>query len=199
MVKEERPPSQTWKTFLENHDGCLAAMDFFTVPTIFFRVLHVLIILDHERRRIIHFNVTMNPTSAWVAQQIREAFPWDSAPRYLIHDNDPLFQGDCRKLMIGMGIEPVKTAKASPWQNARCERMVGSLRRELFNRVIVFNESHLKRLMVEYLDYYHNFRTHMGLEMDTPISRSVQLIQSGQIVSSPVLGGLHHQYVRVPS
>jgi putative transposase len=139
----------------------------------------------------------MNPTSAWVAQQIREAFSWDSAPRYIIHDNDPLFQGDCRKLTIVIGIEPVKTAKASPWQNARCERMVGSLHWELFSCVIVFNESHLRRLMVEYLDYYHNFRTHLGLDMDTPIPRAVQLVQSGQIVSSPVLGGLHHQYLRI--
>ena len=197
MVKVDHAPSQTWKTFLENHAGNLAAIDFFTVPTIFFKVLHVLIVLDHERRCIIHFNVTTNPTSNWVAQQIREAFPWDTAPRYIIHDNDPLFQGECRACLAGMGIESVRIAKASPWQNARCERAIGTLRRELLNRVIVLSEQRLRELLADYLEYYHHSRTHMGLGKDTPVTRPVQLMGPGEIVSTPVLGGLHHQYRRV--
>ncbi|MEO5378998.1 MAG: integrase core domain-containing protein [Magnetococcus sp. DMHC-6] len=129
MVKPVKPPSQTWKTFLENHANCLIAIDFFTVPTVFFKVFHVLVLLDHERRRIIHFNVTTNPTSAWVAQQIKDAFPWDTAPRYLIHDRDPAFMS-CKTTFKAMGIKEIITAPKSPWQNPYCERVIGSIRRE---------------------------------------------------------------------
>ncbi|MBF0382862.1 MAG: DDE-type integrase/transposase/recombinase, partial [Magnetococcales bacterium] len=149
MIKPEKPPSQTWKTFLENHMGSTVAMDFFTVPTIFFNVIHVLIMLDHERRRIIHFNVTINPTTEWVLQQIREAFPWDSSPRFLVHDRDPVFMAN-QSAFKAMGIETVTSAPASPWQNSFCERFGGSLRRECINHFIVLNEVHLRQTISTY-------------------------------------------------
>ncbi|MBF0454694.1 MAG: DDE-type integrase/transposase/recombinase [Magnetococcales bacterium] len=195
MVKHEKPPSQTWKTFPENHADQIVAMDFFTVPTIFFQVLHVLILIDHERRRIVHFNVTTNPTSRWVIQQIREAFPWDSAPRYLLHDRDPLFMAS-QSSFKKMGIETVITAPGSPWQNAVAERMVGSCRRECFDHIVVLNEEHLRQRLGEYVDYYHQ-RTHLGLDKDSPIHRDVQSSELGKIVAFPILGGLHHCYERV--
>ncbi len=196
MVKPIKPSSQTWKTFLENHANCLVAMDFFTVPTIFFKVFHVLIFLDHKRRRIIHFNITTNPTAAWVAQQIRDAFPWDSAPRYLIHDRDPVFQGKCQEALKAMGIKEVKIAPASPWQNVYCERVIGSIRRECLDHVIVINEEHLRRKLAEYKTYYNKSRTHLGLTKDSPEPRAIQPIGTGDIITIPHLGGLHHQYMR---
>ncbi|MBF0147959.1 MAG: transposase [Magnetococcales bacterium] len=196
MIKPAKPPSQTWKTFLENHANCLVAMDLFTVPTVFFKVFHVLILLDHDRRRIIHFNITTNPTAAWVAQQIRDAFPWDSAPRYLIHDRDPIFQGKCQDTLKAMGIKDVKTAPTSPWQNAYCERVIVSIRRECLDHIIVVNEEHLRRTLTSYLTYYHGTRTHLGLAKDCPESRTVQPMETGDVIAIPHLGGLHHQYVR---
>jgi transposase InsO family protein len=196
MAKLEKPPSQTWRTFLDNHSDGLIAMDFFTVPTVFFRVLHILVLLDHKRRRIIHFNVTCNPTSAWVIQQIREAFPWDSAPRFLLHDRDPLFMA-IQHALKGMGIETVITAPGSPWQNAYCERVIGTLRRDCFDHIIVLNEKHIRQRMGEYVAYYHGSRTHLGLDKDCPTHRDVQPRGSGRVVALPVLGGLHHQYERI--
>ena len=196
MVKPNKPPSQTWRTFLENHADQIVAMDFFTVPTIFFNILHVLILIDHERRRIIHFNVTINPTSNWVIQQIRAAFPWDTAPRFLLHDRDPVFMAS-QSAFKGMGIDTVITAPGSPWQNAVCERMVGTLRREILDHVIVLGQEHLLRLMASYLDYYHRARTHMSLEKDCPEPRPIQQLTDGRVVAVPVLGGLHHRYDRI--
>ncbi len=195
MIKPKKPPSQTWKTFLENHAGQIVAMDFFTVPTIFFKVLYVLILIDHERRRIVHFNVTTNPTSKWVIQQIRDAFPWDSSPRFLLHDRDPLFMASQSSLKK-MGMETVITVPHSPWQNAVAERMVGSLRRECFDHIIVLNEGHLRQKVSPYVDYYHSTRTHLGLDKQCPIHRDVQRDESGKVVAFPVLGGLHHRYER---
>ncbi|MBF0341525.1 MAG: transposase family protein [Magnetococcales bacterium] len=196
MVKPAKPPSQPWKTFLENHANCLAAMDFFTVPTLFFKVFHVLILLDHERRRIIHFNVTTNPTAAWVAQQIRDAFPWDSTPRYLIHDRDPTFQGTCKDTLKVMGIKDIKIAPASPWQNAYCERVIGSIRRECLDHVIVMNEAHLRRTLTPCFIYYHETLTHLWLAKDCPEPRAVQPMGTGEVITIPHLSGLHHQYLR---
>ncbi|WP_085440342.1 integrase core domain-containing protein [Magnetofaba australis] len=196
MVRPEKPPSQTWRTFLENHSNQIVAMDFFTVPTIFFKVLHVLILIDHERRRIIHFNVTTNPTSAWVIQQIREAFPWDTTPRFLLHDRDQLFMAS-QFAFKRMGIETVITAPGSPWQNAIAERVIGTLRRDCFDHVIVFNEAHLRQKLGEYVAYYHGSRTHLGLSKDCPVHRDIQPKEAGSVVAFPVLGGLHHRYERV--
>nr|CRH04699.1 Putative transposase, IS3 [Candidatus Magnetococcus massalia] len=172
------------------------AMDFMTVPTLFFDVLHVLIIVDHERRKIVHFGISRNPTAAWVAQQLREAFPWDSAPRYLIHDGDSRFKADLISQLAIMGINSVRTAPRSPWQNAICERTIRTLRRELFNHVIVISPAHLKKLLDEYLIYFHGSRTHLGLNKDTPIHSPIQLLTDGEIKATPFLGGLHHRYDR---
>ncbi|MBF0447995.1 MAG: transposase [Magnetococcales bacterium] len=196
MIKPKKPPSQTWKTFLENHADQIVALDFFTVPTIFFKVLHVLILIDHDRRRIVHFNVTTNPTSAWVIQQIREAFPWDTAPRFLLHDRDPLFMAS-QSSMKKMGLETVITAPHSPWQNAVAKRMVGTLRRECFDHIIVLNEEHLRQRLGEFKVYYHSTRTHLGLDKQCPINRDVQSVESGKVIAFPVLGGLHHRYEKV--
>ena len=174
MIKPKNPPSQTWKTFLKNHADQIVAMDFFTVPTIFFKVLHVLVLIDHERR-IVHFNVTTNPTSRWVIQQIRDAFPWDSSPRFLLHDRDPLFMAS-QSSFKKMGIETVITAPGSPWQNAVAERMVGSLRRECFDHIIILDEGHLRQKVSAYVDYYHSTRTHLGLDKQCPINRDVQSV-----------------------
>ena len=184
------------KTFLENHSGCLVAIDFFTVPTIFFNVLHVLVFLHHDRRKVIHFNITSSPTAAWVAQQVREAFPWDTAPRYLIHDHDPAFQGECKAAFAAMGIKIVQTAPSSPWQNPFVERIFGSVRREILDHVIVLNEEHLQRVLASYLDYYHTSRTHLGLAKDCPEPRPIQSTDDGKVVAFPCVGGLHHRYER---
>ncbi|MBF0188283.1 MAG: transposase [Magnetococcales bacterium] len=196
MVKTTKPPSQTWRTFLDNHADQIVAMDFFTVPTICFNVFHVLILIDHERRKIVHFNMTSNPTSAWVMQQIREAFPWDSSPRYLLHDRDPTLMA-CQSVFKAMYIEPVITAPRSPWQNAIAERVIGSLRRECLDHIIVLNREHLRRILSSYIEYYHGQRTHLSLKKDYPVTREIQLPTSGKIIAHPILGGLHHQYKRV--
>ena len=195
MIKSDKPPSQTWKTFLENHADQIIAMDFLTVPTIFFKVLHVLILIDHKRRKIIHFNVTTNPTAAWVAQQLKEAFPWDSAPRYLLHDRDPVFQAN-KALIKAMGIEEVITVPQSPWQNPYAERWIGSVRQDMLDHIIVLNEDHLQRVMGSYLDYFHQSRTHLGLAKDCPEPRPIQEANEGKVVAFPCVGGLHHRYER---
>ena len=196
MVRPKKPPSQTWRTFLENHTGCLVSMDFFTVPTITFKVLHVLVFLHHERRKIIYFSVTTNPTASWVAQQIREAFPWESAPRYLLHDRDPAFQGECKVSMKAMGIKSVQTAPRSPWQNPFVERIFGSIRREILDHIIVLNAEHLRRILTSYFEYYHQSRTHLGLDKDCPEPRPVQTKSNGNVIAFPQVGGLHHRYER---
>ncbi|MBF0153634.1 MAG: transposase [Magnetococcales bacterium] len=196
MVKPKKHPSQTWKTFLKNHASQIVAMDFFTIPDISFKVLYVLIFINHDRRKIIHFNVTTNPTASWVAQQIREAFPRDTAPRFLLHDRAPAFQAECRTTLRAMGIEEVITAPASPWQNPYAERMIGSIRRDVLDHIITLNEEHLRQTLANYFVYYHGFRTHLGLKKDCPDHRPVQPTDAGKIVAVPHLGGLHHQYLR---
>jgi len=193
--KRTGPPSPTWRTFLDQHVRDLVSIDFFIVPTVTFRVLFVFIVLAHDRRRIVHFNVTEHPTAQWTAQQIVEAFPFDTAPGYLIRDGDGIY-GDCVTRRIeSLGIDEVITAPASPWQNAYVERMIGTLRRELFDHVIVLNERHLKRLMSSYLDYYHPWRTHQSLNSDTPDGRSVRVAESCNVVEFPAAHGLHHVYL----
>jgi putative transposase len=195
LVRGRRPPSQTRRTFLRNHVGQIVAADFFVVPTATYRLLFVLVLLAHDRRRIRHVAVTAHPTAAWTAQQLREAFPWDEAPRYLIHDRDHAFDG-LGATARAMGIEDVVTAPHAPWQNPFVERFVGSARRECFDHVIAFNEASVRMLMTRYGSYYEKARTHLALDKDAPISRPVMLPGEGDIVAIPEVGGLHHRYER---
>jgi putative transposase len=196
MVRQHKPPSQTWRTFLNNHVRDLVATDFFVVPTVRFRFLFVFVVVAHQRRHLIHFNVTANPTSEWVAHQIAEAFPWDSAPRYLLHDRDSIYGEAFRQSVRGMAIREVLTAPSSPWQNPYVERLIGSIRRECLDHMIVMNESSLRRILKSYFDYYQRSRTHLSLDKDTPESRAVQLPERGPIREVPQVGGLHHRYER---
>ena len=196
MVRRRNPPSQTWRTFLENHVKTTVSIDFFTVPTIRFQVLYVFLVLAHDRRRVLHFNVTAHPTAEWTGQQLREAFPFEEVPRYLLRDRDGIFGADFTKEVRNLGIEEVLSAPRSPWQRAYIERAIGSIRRECIDHVIVFNEESLRRHMKSYVQYYHETRTHLSLEKDTPASRSVQPPDLGQVVALPQVGGLHHRYER---
>ena len=184
-----------WMTFLQNHREAIAAMDFFTVPTITFGVLYCFFIIAHDRRRILQFNVTRHPTSGWVAQQLREAFPYDRAMKYLIFDRDAKFGDDVMIAVKAMDSAPTRTSFRSPWQNGIAERWVGSCRCDLLNHVIALNERHLKRLLSEYRGYYHDDRTHLGLNKETPNRRSAAIPAAGsRVISRPRLGGLHHRY-----
>jgi putative transposase len=166
------------------------------VPTISLRILFVFIVLAHHRRRVLHFNVTAHPTSEWTAQQIAEAFPWDSAPRYLLHDRDSIYGDSFRGRVRGMGIREVRTAPRSPWQNPYAERLVGSIRRECLDHMLVFNEAFLRRTLSSYLRYYGRSRTHLSLAKDAPEARVVQPPELGPVVELPEVGGLHHRYER---
>jgi transposase InsO family protein len=190
------PPSQSWRTFLINHVSQLASIDFFTVPTATFRVLFVFVVLSHDRRRIVHVNVTAHPTAAWTAQQLREAWPWDTAPRFIIRDRDAIYGSGPQRTVQQMGIEEVLIAPRCPWQNPFVERVIGSLRRECLNHIIVWNERSLRRHLQRYLAYYHEWRTHLSLDKDAPVPRAAQPPARGTIVSFPHVGGLHHHYER---
>ena len=196
MVRHRQPPSQAWRTFLDNHLKTMVSVDFFVVPTIRFQILYVFLVLAHERRRILHFAVTAHPTAEWTAQQMREAFPWDTAPRYLLRDRDRIFGQEFVKQVRAMGIKQVLSAPRSPWQRAYVERVIGTIRRECLDHLIVFNERSLHRHLQAFVDYYHQNRVHLALEKDTPEPRPIQPPESGRIVSIPVLGGLHHRYER---
>ena len=196
MIRHRKPPSQTWRTFLDNHVGDIAAIDFFVVPTVRFRSLYCFIVLRHNRRRVVHFNVTAHPTARWTAQQIVEAFPYDEAPRFLIRDRDGIYGVAFRQRVKHMGIEEVVTAPRSPWQNPYVERLIGSIRRECVDRVIVFNEAHLRRILTSYFAYYHEARTHLSLERNAPLPRRVEHPSEGKVISIPQVGGLHHRYTR---
>jgi len=189
-------PAKRWMAFLNNHREAIAAMDFFTVPTLAFGVLYCFFVIAHDRRRILHCNVTRHPTSAWVVQQLREAFPYDSAPKYLIFDRGSSFNAEMIETVKSFGIQPKRTSFRSPWQNGVAERWVGNCRRDLLDHVIVLNERHLKRLMSEYIRYYHDDRTHLGLSKQTPAGREAAagVNVGSKVVSMPRLGGLHHRY-----
>jgi putative transposase len=195
--RTHKPSSPTWKAFLVNHVEDLVSCDFFTVPTATFKVLFVFIMLAHERRRIVHVKVTEHPTAQWTAQQIVDAFPWDDAPRYLLRDRDAIYGADVHERVGHMGIDEVKIAPRSPWQNPYCERVIGSIRRECLNEVIVLNEQHLKRLLRSYVEYYHTWRTHRSLEMDAPEPRVIQPPKMGPVRKVPEVSGLHHHYERI--
>jgi transposase InsO family protein len=195
MVKRCGPPSQGWSTFLRNHAPDIAAMDFFVVPTIGFKLLYGFVIIRLDRRDLVWINVTTNPTAEWVARQITEAFPWDEAPRYVIRDRDQIYGAVVTRRLRAMGIRDKPIAPASPWQNGFAERLIGSIRRECLDHLIVFGEQHLRRILISYFAYYNSVRTHRSLHKDAPISRPIQ--RTGIIRSHPILGGLHHHYVRV--
>ena len=184
------------RSFLDNHVKDLVSVDFFTVPTASFQVLFGFLVLAHDRRRVVHFNVTANPTAHWTAQQVVDAFPWESAPRYLLRDRDSIFGGLFRSRVRGMSIEEVLIAYRSPWQNPFAERLIGSIRRECLDHVIVLGEKHLNRVLGEYFRYYHRSRTHLWLEKDCPEPRAVQPPGVGEVVEFPEVGGLHHRYER---
>ena len=194
--RSRRPPSQSWKTFLDDHVSELVSVDFFTVPTATFRVLFVLVVLAHRRRPVVHFNITDHPTGVWTAQQVREAFPEDRAPRYLIRDRDGVYGDQFRDRVREMGLTEVLTAPRSPWQNAFAERLIGSIRRECLDHVIVLGEKHLRRILRSYFEYYQESRTHLSLDKDAPSTRAVQPPELGAVVEIPQVGGLHHRYER---
>ncbi|HEV2732529.1 MAG TPA: integrase core domain-containing protein [Terriglobales bacterium] len=188
-------PAKRWLAFLRNHREAIAAMDFFTVPTITFGVLYCFFIIAHGRRRILHCNVTKHPTSVWIVQQLREAFPFESAPRFLIFDRDAKYGFEVPIAIRSLKMDPVRTSFESPWQNGIAERWIGSCRRDLLDHIIAIDERHLKRLISEYIRHYHEDRTHLGLEKGTPNGRN-RVIASGLILSRERLGGLHHRYDR---
>ena len=195
MVKRCGPPSQGWLTFLRNHAPDIAAMDLFVIPTIGFRMLYGFVIVRLDRRDIVWIIVTTYPTAEWVARQITEAFPWDGAPGYMIRDRDRIHGAVVTRRLRAMGIRDKPIAPASPWQNGFAERLIGSIRRECLDHIIVLGEAHLSQILKSYANYYNGVRTHRSLNKDAPVSRPVQ--RSGVITSHAILGGLHHQYVRV--
>jgi len=196
LPSRRNPASQTWKAFLSHHVQDLVSMDFFTVPTATFRVWFVLAVLAHPRRRVIHFNVTEHPTTGWTGQQMVEAFPEDTAPRYLLRDRDKIYGDEFRKRVRGMGITEVKIAPQSPWQSPFAERLVGSIRRECWDHVIVLGEEHLRRILTSYFGYYLHSKTHLSLSKDAPLSRRVHQPEMGKVIELPQVGGLHHRYER---
>ena len=195
MCRRWRPPSQGWRTFLTNHADGIAAIDLFVLPTIAFEILYCLVIVRPGRRLWVSFGVTANPNAEWISRQITEAFPWDDAPRYLIRDRDTSYGLVFVQRLRAMGIRDRPTAPWSPWQNAYVERLIGSIRRECLDHMIVFGEAHMRRILGAYATYYNESRTHRSLKKDTPVHRAIQ--RHGAIISQPVLGGLHHRYCRI--
>ena len=196
MVKgRRRPPSQSWKTFLRNHAGGIAAIDFLIVPTIGFRLLYALVILGHDRRQIVSVSVTAHPTAEWIARQITDAFAWNEVPCYLVRDRDSAYGTVMTRRLRAMGIRDRPIAPRSPWQNAYVERLLGSIRRESIDHDFVFGEAHLRRILKAYAAYYNEIRTHLSLAKDAPIHQPIRRL--GRIALNPILGGLHHQYCRI--
>lgn len=189
------PKGQSWKTFIGNHKDAIAAIDLFVVPTVGFKLLYGLVILHLKRRMLVWSNVTAHPTAEWIARQITEAFPWDTAPRHMIRDRQGCYGIVFRRRLDAMGIRDHPTAPRSPWQNGYVERVIGSIRRECLDHTIIFGESHLRRTLRSYADYYNRARTHLSLAKDAPFHRSIQ--RHGEIISRPHLGGLHHEYARM--
>jgi putative transposase len=196
LPRRSKAPSPTWRSFLRNHMTVIVAVDMFVVATATFRLLYAVIVLDHHRRRVVHFEVTQNPTQVWLAQQITEAFPWDTAPRYLLRDRDTSYGLCFQNRVRAMGIEEVLAAPHSPWQSPYVERIIGSIRRECLDHVIIFNETHLRRVLSCYFRYYHKSRTHLSLNKDCLDSGRIRPHSAGKIVAFPEVGGLHYRYER---
>jgi transposase InsO family protein len=195
MVRGQDPPSQTWKTFLRNHAQAIAAIDMFVVPTLSFDLLFAFLVLGHGRRQLLWIEVTRHPTAEWLARQITEAFPWRSAPTYLVRDNDGAYGHVFTRRLRAMGIRDRPISPRSPWQNGCAERLIGTVRRECLDQMISLGETHLRRILCAYAAYYNQVRTHLALQKDAPLHRAIQ--RSGAIVAVPILAGLHHQYVRI--
>jgi transposase InsO family protein len=195
MVMRPRRPGQSWPTFLRNHAAGIAAADLLVVPTIGLKLLYCLVFLAHGRRKVVHHAVTAHPTAEWVARQVTEAFPWDTAPRYLIRDRDAVYGHVVRRRLRALGIRDRPTAPRSPWQNAYVERLIGSVRRECLDHVIVFGETHLHWIVSMYASYYNEARTHLSLGKDTPVSRPIEWF--GRVIAEPLVGGLHQRYARI--
>jgi transposase InsO family protein len=195
MARRRGPPSQGWKTFLNNHADGIAAMDLFVVPTISFRLLYGLLIMGHGRRQILWFGVTSHPSAEWIANQLTEACGWEQVPRYLIRDRDGAYGEVFIRRLRSMGIRDRPASPRSPWQNGFAERLIGSIRRECLDHIVVFGERHLRHVLLSYMNYYNETRTHLSLAKDAPLSRTVE--RAGRILCRPVLGGLHHQYGRI--
>jgi transposase InsO family protein len=195
LARRRGPPSHGWKRFLHNHADGIAAMDLFVVPTISFRLLYGLLIMGHGRRHILWFGVTAHPTAEWIANQITEACGWEQAPCYLIRDRDRAYGETFTRRLRSMGIRDRPTSPRSPWQNGYAERLIGSIRRECLDHIIVLGEQHLRHALLSYRKYYNEVRTHLSLEKDAPVPRAIGAV--GHILCHPILGGLHHQYVRI--
>jgi putative transposase len=198
LAGKPKAPSQTWRSFLANHLSEIASIDLFTVPTATFRVLFCLVVLSHDRRRILHFNITEHPTAQWAAQQLVEAFPETVSARYLLRDRDRVYGDYFQQRVRGLGLKEVLSAPRSPWQNAYVERLIGSIRRECLDHVIVLSESHLRRVLRSYFAYYHRTRTHLSLAKDAPETRELQLPERSKVIEIPEVGGLHHRYEQEP-
>jgi transposase InsO family protein len=196
MVRPQRPPSQAWRTFLKNHAADLIALDFFTVPTATFRVLFVLVVLSHSRRRLVHFNVTEHPTAEWTARQLVEACALEEGPRYLIRDRDQVYGERFARQARMLDLREAVIAARWPWQNAYAERVIGSIRRECLDHVVVISERHLRAILSKYVAYYNRTRTHLALTKDAPEHRTAQWPSQGRVVEVPRVGGLHHEYLR---
>ena len=195
MARHRRPPSQGWKTFIRNHAYGIASMDLFVVPTLSFRLLYGLLILRHGRRQILWLGVTAHPSAEWIARQLTEACGWEWNPRYIVRDRDRVYGEIFTRRLRAMGIRDRPTTPRSPWQNGHTERLIGSIRRECLDHVVVFGERHLRHVLLSYMHYYNGARTHLSLNKDAPVPRAVQAI--GRILPTPILGGLHHRYVRI--
>jgi len=190
------PSDQTWKSFLQNHAQALVAVDFFAVPTATFRVLYVFLVLAHERRKVLHFNITEAPPALWTGQQMVEAFPYTIPPHYLLRDRDAIYGADFTRRVEALGLEQKLIAPRSPWQNPMVERIIGSIRRECLDHVIVFSGQHLRQVLSDYLAYSHQDRSHRSLDQDCPFSRPLEPPDQGDIIALPRLGGLLHRYTR---
>jgi transposase InsO family protein len=195
MARRRVPPSQGWKTFLRNHADGIVAMDLFVVPTISFRLLYGLLIMGHGRRQILWFGVTAHPTAEWIANQLTEACGWEQIPRCLIRDRDRAYGEIFMRRVRSIGIRDRPTSPRSPWQNAYAERLIGSIRRECIDHIVVVGERHLRHVLLSYKEFYNDTRTHLALNKDAPMSRAAQT--AGRIICHPILGGLHHQYGRI--
>ena len=195
MSRGGRPPSQSWKTFLRNHAEAIAAIDMCVVPTVSFDHLFAFLVVGHGRRQLLWFEVTRHPTAEWLARQITEAFPWASAPGYLVRDNDRAYGHGFTVRVRAMGIRDRPISPGSPWQNGIAERLIGTLRRECLDQIFIFGEAHLRRVLSAYAAYYNQTRPHLALQKDAPFSRAIQRI--GNVGAIPILGGLHHRYVRI--
>ena len=196
MHRQKKPPSQTWKTFLLNHADQIAAIDFFTMPTVTYRIFYVFIVLRHSDRKILHFSITQNPSAIWTAQQVIEAFPFETSPRFILRDRDRIYGEYFRKRIKHMGIDEVLIAPRSPWQNPYAERVIGSIRRDCLDHFIILGKTHLGRILREYVDYYNKVRPHLSLNRNAPLHREVETSEKGKVIAVPYLNGLHHKYAR---